>query len=203
MYNVNLKVLNELAKLAPKDDILYYLKGVQVNIYPDHSIYTVTNGHYLVMYRADIKQYDADDVTMIIPADVLLKTKPWSKACDNCSLKPDGEQWIIQDTVFKPVDATYPDIIRVLPSPENLSADNPAQALDIDYLYTLNKCYQKISGKKNGNLRIMYNKNEKSGAFLDGGDQLIAVLMPLVKDAGTTPEWYDHMAKPVKQVKAA
>ena len=201
MYEVNLKVLNELAKLAPKEDVRYYLNSVQVNIYPDHSIYAVTNGHYLVMYRETID--NPGTASLIIPRETLVNTKPMNKPLDNARLEQSGDQWVIQNTMFHPVDATYPDIIRVMPQPENLSSDNPAQTLDIDSLYALNKCYQKVSVKKHGNLRVMYNKDKTSGAFLDGNDQFIAVLMPVKQDAGTTPEWYDCLVQPVKQAKTA
>ena len=201
MYEVNLKVLNKLAKLAPKENIRYYLNGVQVNIYPDHSIYAVTNGHYLAMYQETIE--NPDTVSLIIPRETLVNTKPISKYANKARLEQSGDQWVIQNTMFHAVDATYPDIIKVLPSPDNLSADNPAQDFNIDYLYALNKCYQKVSGMKLGNLRIMYNKDKTSGAFLDGNDQFIAVLMPMRQEAGTTPEWYDCMVQSVKPAIAA
>lgn len=53
MHKVNIdpRKLRAVALMAPKDEIRYYLNGVQIEITPDEVFYIATNGHALIAYR--------------------------------------------------------------------------------------------------------------------------------------------------------
>ena len=204
MYIVNVKVLNELSKIAPKDDVRYYLNGVYVDIQVDHVYYVVTNGHYAVIYRDEVKDNAHDGlepIQMIMPADILKKLKA-DKYTDLWPMQKTGDQWQIMDSIFKPVDATYPDYTKILPKPDAVSAKNPGQQFNTEYLHKINACYQKITGRKLRFLKVLYNCNNESPALLVG-DSFTAVIMPMRhEDNINLPDWYVDLTSH-KQDKAA
>ena len=91
-----------------------YLCGVQVEINAKGTTLVATNGHMLLAAHDETNTLD-ELVSLIIPADIVKGFKP-ARGQDLVELSTDdGETWRLGNTLFQPVDGTYPDWRRVIP----------------------------------------------------------------------------------------
>ena len=106
----------------------FYLCGVYVEITARGTTLVATNGHML------LAAHDAHDETntldepvkLIIPADIVKGFKPARGQTMVDLSTEDGKTWRLGNTLFQPIDGTYPDWKRVVPkaTPDALSVDD-------------------------------------------------------------------------------
>ena|SRR3990167_5264946 len=195
MYNINLNALQQLAKLSPNNDIRQRLNGVHVIITGSESRYETTNGHYAVVYRNKfINPDNINCLDIIIPREVLIGIK-LKKFFELATLSIENSKYEITyvdgSYGFTPIDDKYPDLNLILPDPLQVDCVHPGQQFNPNYLLSINKCYQAITNKKEAFMQVQYNKDPKRAALMIGGDDLIAVIMPLRSDNNLgVPDWY-------------
>lgn len=130
-FTVNLRVINALAKIAPKKDIRYYLQSVCVEAAPDAIYYVATNGHMLTVVREEYQECDSapDKATQyLIPREIAAKVKPGKHGLDHGVLSiapkttiggdPAPAEFTLRngETIGGTlVDGTFPDWRRVVP----------------------------------------------------------------------------------------
>lgn len=132
---INLGALLAVSKAASKEETRYYLNGVLIEARERHVTYVASDGHILIAAREDLD--GARDTPLIgdfiIPLNIItrfklaqLKKFPFavlSKKGDNMAIEFNGER-----IEFLPIDGTFPDWRRVIPS--KISGDtaqfNPA-----------------------------------------------------------------------------
>ena len=104
------------------EETRYYLCGVQVEINATGTTLVATNGHMLLAAYDETNTLD-EPVSVIIPADVVKGFKP-ARGQDLVEMSTDdGKTWRLGNTLFQPVDGTYPAWKRVMPkeTPDALS----------------------------------------------------------------------------------
>jgi len=131
MLTFDLRPLMAAAVCAGTEETRYYLNGVYLEVTPFHMVFVGTDGHRLAALRTFVqwdKEPDAHDFNIIIPLSVIKKIKYPKrdpKACLKKITLPDGgEGYLIKrlgepdadGITFSPLEATYPDWRRVVPS---------------------------------------------------------------------------------------
>ena len=104
------------------EETRYYLCGVQVEITAKGTTLVATNGHMLLAAHYEINTLD-ETVSLIIPADIVKGFKP-ARGQDLVELSTeDGKTWRLGNTLFQPVDGSFPNWRRVMPkeTPDELS----------------------------------------------------------------------------------
>ena len=183
MQAIDLKVsyLKAAAVVMAKQDIRYYLNGVMIDVLPRAVRIVSTDGHRLVCFHSElaIEEGAADMVPaqIIIPGEVLKGLKArhrnlqflslqFNEAAplEPCTLSGcDGA-----DKIFKPVDAKYPDYMRVLPNsrPTGEKAHfNPHYVADMAEVVRIAmdrksgdaKCFPSVYHNGNGCAPVMYD----------------------------------------------
>ena len=151
MKTINRAKLEYVSHCVPKDDVRYYLNGVLV----EHNIIIATDGHRMAV------THDASDVEewepVIIPGDIVktvLKMTP--KIQEVIPIEPNK----LGDISFTPIDGTYPDWRRIIPTKfsDELSQFDPKYVLDA------HKATEKLHGRDTKN--IVLRHNGVSGAML-------------------------------------
>src|SRR5208337_975230 len=117
------KALQACNFAASKEETRYYLNGVYVKIDAGGAEYCATDGHMLLAYREELeKDSPANTLTgeFIIPsstcADKHIKGSKWASDAVELAEMTDGFLRIDNALVFRPIDGTFPDWRRVLPS---------------------------------------------------------------------------------------
>jgi len=99
-----------------------YLCGVYVEINAKGTTLVVTNGQMLLAAHDETNTLD-EPVKLIIPADIVKGFKPARGQTMVELSTEDNKTWCLGNTLFQPVDETYPDWRRAIPqeTPEILS----------------------------------------------------------------------------------
>lgn len=153
---------------ASDERIRYYLRGVYVD--PKGFIVS-TDGHRLFCAKIDLTDAPAFD-GWIICRDVLKRALTGNKA-ETIDVSPTRTG----DVACQPIDGTYPDWRRVVPS--DLSGDaaqfNPAYVADMGKIGDL------LRGKRKGALsaHIHHNGEGPAGVTFPEIEDAFAVLMPI------------------------
>ena len=197
MYNLNLKTLKALAKLAPKSDVRYYLEGVYVDFQADQTLYVVTNGHYLVMVQGPAS--DSQPLTLIIPRETLISQKFGHNDPEVYEMTVSGNNCTVRNTIFQPIDGNYPDYQRLIPDYDQVAINNPGQQFNPDYLKLISDCFQTVSGSKHPPA-VLYNKSDTSPGVIVGNDSFMGIIMPMRTEGSGIPEWFSNGRIQLKQV---
>ena len=104
------------------EETRYYLCGVQVEITAKGTTLVATNGHMLLAAHDEKSKLD-EPVSLIIPADIVKGFKPARGQTMVELSTEDGKTWRLGNTLFAPIDGTYPNWKRVVPekTPDALS----------------------------------------------------------------------------------
>lgn len=120
---INLRVLAALSICASTEETRYHLKGVKLEITPRHTTYVAADGHRMVAHREELADEAESNTVLgdfIIP---LANCKPFK-----LGKHEDGAATIAGDASrlsidfngnavsFAPVDGSFPDWRRVIPS---------------------------------------------------------------------------------------
>lgn len=167
-------VLQALSNLASKKDIRYYLMGIYVIGTLDKVRFVATDGHIMGLYQNE--DYLPDEVfNVIIPNDVIAKLE---KNRDHELSCVDGK-WQIDNMLFTPIDAKFPDYQRVLPRTE-LSGE--VAQFNPDFIVRFAKAGKALLGSKVSIPVISHNGT--SSALVDiGHANFIGIMMPIKTEA--------------------
>lgn len=124
MTQINLRTLKAIALAASTEETRYYLNGVLIECRETRVTYVATNGHVLLCAYEDLPKQEPGAApymvgNWIVPnatikAIKLSGKKAW--AGDFAQLRPlSAKQFILGDSVFAPIDGSFPDWRRVLP----------------------------------------------------------------------------------------
>ena len=153
---------------ASTEQARYYLNGV----YVDPTGFLVsTDGHRAFVSKIDIIDAPSFD-GWIIPRDALKRALTGYKA-DTIEISPTR----VGDVATQPIDATYPDWRRVVPSELSgvVAQFNPA------YIADMGKIGDLLRGKRKGALaaHVHHNGEGPAGITFPEIDDAFAVLMPI------------------------
>jgi DNA polymerase III subunit beta len=172
--------LKAMSVLASKQDIRYYLNGVLVQSNDAYTRMVATDGHLLGIYQISETAHDGESFSIIVPNEIIAKLDKRDNflACEN-------GKWTIDGMAFSPVDGTFPDYMRVLPTKP---ATGEAAQFNPELITRFVKCSKLLNGTKHP----IIAHNGGSSALVDLGlDRFIGVVMPMRNNVviNQTPEW--------------
>lgn len=142
-FSVPTDVLRAALVCVSTEETRYYLRGVNVHPDADDIVLVSTDGHRLFCARCPLDNATtpaapiAPAAPFIVPIDALKKALTGYKG-SAIHLERAGNVWTLGDVTFKPVDGTFPDWQRVVPTQKTISADlgkiaqfNPAYVADM------------------------------------------------------------------------
>lgn len=191
---INLRVLAALSICASTEETRYYLNGVKVEITPRHVTYVVTDGHRLVAHRETLADDAADNATLgdfIIPLVQCKAIKLGKRDDGAATIAGDASRLTIERdgaaVSFKPVEGSFPDWRRVLPS----SIDGVTAQFNPKYLADFAKVGAMLEyGDK---VWVSHNGDSPASITWSGNVNTLAVLMPIRigRDLTFRPSWLD------------
>lgn len=192
---INLRLLAALSICASTEEARYYLKGVKLEITPRHTTYVVTDGHRLVAHREELAD-DVESNTMlgdfIIPRANCKAIKFPKHGDASATLSGDASRLSLEydgsAISFAPIDASFPDWRRVVPSgePDGVIAQfNPRYLADFAKLGAVLDYGDEVW--------VAHNGDSPASVSWDGNADTLAVIMPirLGRDINFRPAWLD------------
>lgn len=167
------KAILEAALLCvAKNDVRYYLNGVLLDFANTGELVIVaTNGHYLFAAKEAIESTLFDKV--IIPSESLKQAlKACGKHQETIVLKNDGATWILGNTIFTPIDGSFPDYRRVIPDKVSGECGN----FNAESVLLGQKALSKAEGRLCGTL---FHNGMNAAIMLCDNASLIFVIVPL------------------------
>lgn len=169
-----LDTLAATALCASTEETRYYLRGVCVDIQPRATIYVATDGHRLFARRIELNK-DAPDNTLtgvyIVPTESCAKPFKRTKHSPSDAILHDAGdgrlriEYDAREHGFRPIDGTFPDWRRVLPSKVE---PDPKQriALNPSYMQTFDRIGAALAARPlNGGKRpVTYAQFHDGGA---------------------------------------
>jgi DNA polymerase-3 subunit beta len=172
--------LKAMSLLASKQDIRYYLNGVLVESNKSYTRMVATDGTLLGIYQISETAHDDQPFSIIVPNEIIAKLDKRDNflSCEN-------GKWSIDGMAFTPVEGTFPDYMRVMPSKP--ATGEPAQ-FNHELITRFAKCSRLLVGSK----YPVIAHNGGSSALVDIGlDRFVGVVMPMRNNVviNQTPEW--------------
>lgn len=191
------RALKAAALCASDEQTRYYLRGVFVEYRGGELICVATDGHRLVAVHPESNgpAPNSPDFGIIIPVEALARVKI-SKYVFNGDLVCDAGQWRLEydglKIGFTPVDGTFPDWRRIVPS----ETSGEAAQFNAKYLSD----FGKVSKMLGGDTRPVVSHNGESPALItfQADFEVFGVLMPFWASIvpTTPPRWiYGNPAK--------
>ena len=165
MKTINRAKLEYVAHCAPKDDVRYYLNGVLI----EASCMVATDSHRMAVAHdpSDVEEWDP----VIIPGDIVktvLKMTPKSQEVIPI------ESGKLGDISFTPIDGTYPDWRRVIPS----KFSDELSQFDPKYVFEAHKASEKLHGKNNVNTVLRHNGVNGAMLYHVDHNDTFTIIMP-------------------------
>jgi len=191
---INPDSLQAIALAASKEQSRYYLNGVNVELYKDGSYGLIaTDGHRL--HTLQTKANEALDSSYILSNDDIKKAVSLAKMARKEIGR--GLQQLINiqiDAAFNikivcagkefgaftatPVDGTFPDWRRVIPS--STEGGSPVMAFDADYMADFGEACRLLNGTKTSCIEMTSTgKNNPMIIKVAGCPDFLGVLMPM------------------------
>jgi DNA polymerase-3 subunit beta len=194
---------NKLLALEPfiaKDDVRYYLNGVNVEVREKDTLLVATDGHRLTIIRCHKEECDdaPNGTNFILPWDTM--TAAFVKATAKCRMGdfivnyPDDasaceEVALVSAAgrqIVKLIDGKFPDWQRVVPS-------KPAPLTNISfdgrYLADYVKALKALGRPRWYSTSLAFHGDGNSVLVSIGDPDFISVLMPMTADIAVLPEW--------------
>jgi hypothetical protein len=167
-------LLKAAVLFTSKEETRYYLKGVSIQATLATVKVAATDGHRLFVARV-CQEENTETFSIIIPSDAIATATKGAKHSLDLS-KLSETQWRLGDTIFTPIDGTFPDYSRIVTT--SVSGE-PAQ-YNPEYVAALGKA-NKLLGGSAENVTIGYNGDKPALVTGSGykAHNAIAVLMPL------------------------
>lgn len=179
-------IIKALIKIAPKQDVRYYLVGMLIDVRAADVTLVATNGHALLAVPLPADALEGDQVPgqYIIGRDALEAVKPVKVGRTTLPISigigADGAITITGATTAtaKLIDGRYPDWRRVMPT----SATLEVAQFDPAYVSLFGDVRELLGGSSKGKPVIHHNGDR--GALVSGlGRDALGVLMPMRADA--------------------
>ncbi len=194
---LSIAALKAVALCASTEATRYYLNGVFVNIESRATVYVATDGHRMLVHRAELPAHEADNKMLgecIIPLASIAKLKPVSKYTDSLEFTQlaDGK-YLLGDSVVTPIDGTFPDWRRVIPAPLSPGDSVSRAQFNLAYLHDFQKAGKILGGHLP---HIHYSSDERNPCAVTFGDlgtpMTFGVIMPYRNAAplwAGLPDW--------------
>lgn len=198
---IDIRALAAISHSVSTEETRYYLNGVCVEIDESGCTYVATDGHQLSATRREYAEPSQLVGRWIIPAEICrhFKTTRRRDCFDAVLTQVEGGklalEYMGQSVIFAPIDGTFPDWRRVVPS----STNGETAQFSTKILSQLSKV-AKTLGNDCGQLLISHNGH---GPALIGfgcdDDNAFGVLMPF-RGAGPEclPAWVHHVPEELK-----
>ena len=167
-------LLKAAVLFTSKEETRYYLKGVSIQATLATVKVAATDGHRLFVARV-CQEENADTFSIIIPSDAIATATKGVKYGHLALSKLSETQWRLGDTIFTPIDGTFPDYSRIVPT----GVSGETAQYNPEYVAALGKA-NKLLGGSAENVTIGYN-GEKPALVTGSGykdHNAVAVLMP-------------------------
>jgi len=183
--------IRAVLRFAAKNDIRYYLNGINVECHRTVAYLTATNGHFLGICRVERDSEDCGTGSFILPREVLEKIKPTGKwAADLVTVTVDGDRFTIADAIAGTetrgavVEGTFPDWRRVIP--DKVSGESAQYSAE--YLALMAKAAGDLGYKGGGN-GYTIGQNGQASAIVEftTSPHFLAVIMPVRDEAPEMP----------------
>lgn len=195
-FYVTRSYLKAALRIAPKNDIRYFLNSVFIEADATHTTMVTTNGHVLLVLRQKAENKLEKPVSVIMPREVcesILKLNIKPLPAIGIAQESDDEFSTLLTSLaenstlhFRSIEAAYPDWKRVIP--EKVSGE--AGTFNPEYLLTFKKVADDIGGSF---LHIQNGPNEGSVVCLAAEMECFAIVMPmrgnLNPEAWKVPDW--------------
>ena len=187
-FSINQSQLKAMLNLASKQDIRYYLCGVNVVYTGAMTRLIATDGHKLGIFN--FTPCEGDNIgagSLIIPREVI-ENLPKSKHDPLLVITKEDKQgyWKITaagiQTIFGQIEGTFPDYARVCAFTTN---GEPA-TYNFEYLIAFLKTQKELKGSKTQMPEIYQNGGSAALVRLSGVDNFAGVIMPMRMDFNHT-----------------
>jgi hypothetical protein len=168
------ELLKAAVLFTSKEETRFYLKGVSIQATLATVKVASTDGHRLFVARV-CQEENIETFSIIIPSEAIATATKGAKHSLDLS-KLSDTQWRLGDTIFTPIDGTFPDYSRIVPT----SVSGETAQYNPEYVAALGKA-NKLLGGSAENVTIGYNGS--SPALVTGSGfkahNALAVFMPM------------------------
>jgi len=166
-------LLKAAVLFTSKEDPRYYLKGVSIQATLAIVKVAATDGHRLFVARV-CQEENTEAFSIIIPSETIATATKGVKYPLALS-KLSETQWRLGDTIFTPIDGTFPEYSRIVPT----SVSGETAQYNPEYVAGLGKANKLLGGSNAAT--IGYNGDKPALVTGDGykAHNAIAVLMPM------------------------
>lgn len=178
-FSIPTDVLRAAMVCVSTEETRYYLRGVHVEPDADDVVLVSTDGHRLFCGRCPLPPAGAVTPAepFIIPTETIKKALTGYKGL-GIHLTRTGEVWTLGDVTFKPVDGTFPDWRRVLPSLKTIGEDLGKLAqFNPTYVGDMAKVCKALTGA--GSPVIHHMGSNPAMVTFPGREDLFCLVMPM------------------------
>jgi len=167
-------LLKAAVLFTSKEETRFYLKGVSIQATLATIKVAATDGHRLFVARV-CQEENTETFSIIIPSEAIATATKGAKHSLDLS-KLSNTQWRLGDTIFTPIDGTFPDYSRIIPT----SVSGETAQFNPEYVASLGKA-NKLLGGSAENVTIGYNGDKPALVTGSGfkAHNALAVIMPL------------------------
>jgi DNA polymerase-3 subunit beta len=176
--------LKAMLNLASKQDIRYYLCGVNVVYNSGLTRLVATDGHKLGVFNFTPSEDDNNGAgSLIIPREVI-ENLPKNKHDSLLVITKEEKQgyWKITaagiQTIFGQIEGTFPDYARVCA----FTTDGTPATYNFEYLMAFLKTQKELKGDKLKMPEVYQNGTSAALVRLSGVDSFAGVIMPMRMD---------------------
>ena len=168
-------LLKAAVLFTSKEETRFYLKGVAIQATLAAVKIASTDGHRLFTARVDQPE-NTDTFSIIIPSDAIATATKGVKYCHLVLSKLSDTQWRLGDTIFTPIDGTFPEYSRIVPT----GVSGETAQYNPEYVAALGKA-NKLLGGSAENVTIGHNGDKPALVTGSGykAHNALAVIMPL------------------------
>jgi DNA polymerase III sliding clamp (beta) subunit (PCNA family) len=182
-FSVPTDVLAAALVCVSSEETRYYLRGVHVQPDADDVVLVSTDGHRLFCGRCPLPPAGAvtPPTGFIIPTEAVKKALTGYKGL-GIHLTRTGDVWTLGDVTFKPVDGTFPEFRRVVPSQKTISEDlGKIAQFNPSYLADMGKIAKIFSPGRSAKINPAVHHMGANPAIVTfgGRDDVFALVMPL------------------------
>jgi len=205
LFSVPTDVLRSALVCVSSEETRYYLRGVHVEPDADDVVLVSTDGHRLFCGRCPLPPAGAVTPAkpFIIPTDAVKKALTGYKGL-GIQIQRTGDVWTLGDVTFKPVDGTFPEWRRVVPSQKTISEDLGKLAqFNPTYLADMGKVAKAVAPGPRSTLNPVIHHMGSNPAMVTfpGREDLFCLVMPMRADVKDKAE-LGFLAAHVSQNKA-
>lgn len=168
----------------------YYLNGVSVEVSQNGTILTATNGHMLLSAHDETNTSD-EPFSLIIPQTTIKAIKPQKFQNEIELSTDDGKTWRLGNIIFEPVDGTFPDWRRIIPTHTPVAPNVENVWFNPEYQQALAK-----AGKELNDTPVFHPDGENAAIVTFANPDLIGIIMPMritrpkiIMPPWTKPDW--------------